>query len=231
MVKKGIGGSDKKPEPPAAAKKGAPAAPAAKGKAEPEQPSSRRAAIKQPVSSGIDKKKGAGRKLTQEEIDKAAAEGRKIVAYSPNEMELFLKGHRTLGEIQGISKEEQYKMAEVGYRLLSEGKLAEGKQVFFGLCALDPFDSYFITCLASAHQQENDAKEAERLYTRALEINPWNVTARTHRGELRALDGRLSDAVDDLTRALQDDPKGNDPAVKRAAVLLRAIQAQLKNVS
>jgi tetratricopeptide (TPR) repeat protein len=189
--------------------------------------SNRRAVIKTPTST-IDRSKGAGRKLTDDEIKKAAAQGKKIVGYSPTELEVFLAGNRTLAEIEGITKDEQYRMAEVGYRFLTEGKLEKGKQVFFGLVALDPYDAYFLTCLASAHQQLKDTREAERLYSRALEINPFQTTARAHRGEIRAMDGRLKEAIDDLTQAIKDDPEGKDPAVKRAAVLLRAIQVQLQ---
>lgn len=189
-------------------------------------PGGRRATIRTDVKP-LDRTKGEGRILTEDEIRKAAAEGRKIVAYSPTELDEFLQGHRTLGELEGISKEEQYRMAEMGYRFLTEGKLAQGRDVFFGLVALDPFDAYFLTCLGSAHQQEKKNEEAERLYTRALEVNPYQTTARTHRGELRAMTGRLQEAIDDLARAVQDDPDGKDPAVKRAAVLLKAIQAKL----
>src|SRR5687768_10105184 len=131
MVKKGLGGdkpTTKKPEP---------AKPAAKPQAKVVEQGSRRAAIRQ-TEVKVDREKGKGRKLSEEEIRKAAAEGKKIVGYSPTEVDAFLRGHKTLGELEGITKQEQYKMAEVGYRLLTEGKLKEGKEVFFGLCALDP---------------------------------------------------------------------------------------------
>jgi Flp pilus assembly protein TadD len=187
-----------------------------------------RRAVVAPKLKFVDVSKGQGRTLSQDEIKKAAARGKKIVGYAPSELQAFLAGNRTLGEIEGISKKEQYKMAEVGYRFLTEGKLPQAKQIFFGLVGLDPFDAYFITALASAHQQSGDAKEAERLYTRALEINPFATTARAHRGELRAMSGRLTEAVDDLARALIDDPSASDPAVKRAAVLLKAIQQKLQ---
>lgn len=199
---------------------------AASGRSSAAAPASRRAAIRSDVKP-IDRSKGEGRKLTEEELRKAAAEGRKIVAYAPVELEEFLRGYRTLGELEGISKAEQYRMAELGYRFLTEGKTAQGRDVFFGLVALDPFDAYFLTCLGSAHQQEKKTEEAERLYTRALEINPYQTTARTHRGELRAMSGRLQEAIEDLTRAVKDDPVGKDPAVKRAAVLLKAIESKL----
>lgn len=190
--------------------------------------SSRRAIAPSVLPKRVDTEKGKPRKLTDAEIKSAAAKGKKIVAYDPDQLYAVMQGHLTLGEVEGISKKEQYRMAEVGYRFLTEGKLQKGKDVFFGLVALDPYDAYFVTCLASAHQQGGDVKEAERLYSRALAINPFQTTARAHRGELYAMSGRLSDAVADLARAMRDDPQGKDPAVRRAAVLLRAIEVQLK---
>lgn len=227
VAKKGL--SDPKPSPAKAGTAKPVAKAATQGPQAREAPGSRRAMVRAPVAapSSKDPNKGLGRKLTPEEIKKAAAEGKKIVAYSPVEIGEWARGNRTLGELQGVSKAEQYQMAEVGYRLLTEGKLKEGKEIFFGLVALDPFDAYFLTCLASAHQQAGDAPMAERLYSRALEINPYNVTARTHRGELFAMSGRLQEAVDELERVLKDDPGGKDAATKRAVVLLRTIQTQL----
>lgn len=188
---------------------------------------SSRRALGTPEAPKRDDKQGLGRQLRPSEIRKAAAEGKRIVAYSPAEVREFLLGNRTLGELQGVSKKEQYEMAELGYVLLTEGKLKEGQEVFHGLVALDPFDAYFFTCLGSACQQLGEVEDAERCYSRALEINPYAVTARAHRGELRGESGRLLEAVDDLERVLRDDPTGREAATQRAAVLLRAIQMQL----
>src|SRR5688500_15694639 len=131
VAKKGLDKGDKnkpgapgakKGEPPGkGGKPGAGAGAGAKGAKVVEQ-GSRRAAIKH-TEVKIDRESGKGRKLTEAEIKKAAAEGKKIVGYSPTEIDAFLRGHKTLGELEGIGKEEQYKMAEIGYRLLSEGKL------------------------------------------------------------------------------------------------------------
>jgi tetratricopeptide (TPR) repeat protein len=209
----------------------APAEPPAPSKPAQQQ---RRPTMPSPVRPGAPakaKSTGAGRVPTADELAKLKEMGQELVAYDRADLEKFLLGSRTLGEIEGISKAEQYKMAEVGYRLLSEGKLKDGRDVFAGLCALDPFDAYFLTCWGSAQQQLGELEEALRLYSRALEINPFSPTARTHRGEIWALQGNLQDAIADLTRVMTDDPEAKDPATKRAAVLLKAIAVQLKSVS
>ncbi len=161
----------------------------------------------------------------------AQAKGLKVAAFRPTDVEAFIAGRMTLGELQGISKAEQYSMADVGYRLLSEGKLDKAVQVFTGLAALDPFDAYFLTALGSAHQQKNLLNEADRFYSRALEINPFSTTARAHRGEVRALLGRPVEAVADLKRAVQEDPAAKDPAVQRARVMLASIMRELETTT
>jgi tetratricopeptide (TPR) repeat protein len=165
---------------------------------------------------------------TPTQLARAQQANAKITRFDPTDVEAFLRGYVTLGELQGISKPEQYEMAKTGWTLLSEGKVDKAIQVFTGLAALDPYDAYFLTALGSAHQQKNLLAEAERFYTRALEINPYSTTARAHRGEVRALLQRPLDAITDLKRAVQEDPDGKDPAVQRARVMLASIAKELE---
>lgn len=148
-------------------------------------------------------------------------------AYNPQRVRAFLKGRITLGDLEGITKQEQYQMAEVGHSYLSSGKLDEAKTVFEGLVALDPFDAYFHTALGSVAQQQGDLEAADKRYTRALEINPYSVTAMAHRGEVRVTQGRLSEGTEDLIRAVQADPQGKDPAAVRAQATLNVLRDQL----
>lgn len=147
--------------------------------------------------------------------------------YPPHLMEAFLQGRITLGDLEGITKQEQYQMAEIGHNYLSQGKLPEAKIVFEGLLALDPFDAYFNMALASISQQENRPEDAEKLYTRALEINPFSPTAHANRGELRVMQGNLQHGVEDLVKALELDPKMKEPATERAKATLMVLREQL----
>ena len=149
-------------------------------------------------------------------------------AYNPDRVRAFLEGRITLGDLEGITKQEQYQMAEVGYSYFSSGKMAEAKTVFDGLLALDPFDAYFHTVLGSIAQRAEDYDEAEARFTRALEINPYSATAMANRGEIRVMQGRLSEGAQDLINAVQADPQGVEPATVRAQATLRSLREQLQ---
>ena len=152
-------------------------------------------------------------------------------AYNPERVRAFLAGRITLGDLEGITKQEQYQMAEIGHSYISSGKLPEAKTVFEGLIALDPFDAYFHTALGSIAQQSNDLEEAEARYTRALEINPYSATAMANRGEIRVQQGRLAEGTEDLIKAVQADPKGTEPATVRAQSTLNVLREQLSEAA
>ena len=142
-------------------------------------------------------------------------------------MRAFLAGRITLGDLEGITKQEQYQMAEVGHSYLASGKLAEAKTVFEGLLALDPFDAYFHLALGSIAQQDGDLAEAEDRYSRALEINPFSASAMANRGEVRVMQGRFTEGAEDLIRAVQADPQGQEPSTVRARATLNVLREQL----
>ncbi|MFO0723790.1 MAG: tetratricopeptide repeat protein [Myxococcota bacterium] len=161
---------------------------------------------------------------TKEYLELAEKDGAKLVAYDPHKLKEFIAGRLTLGELQGISKESQYQMAKVGFDYMREGKLDAAQKIFDGLQALDPFDAYFHTCLGAIAQEQGDGAKADRLYSRALEINPFSPIALAQRGEVRLSAGKLTEAIDDLTKALKEDPEGKEPATRRARVLLTMIR-------
>lgn len=157
------------------------------------------------------------------------AEGQR--AYNPERIRAFMEGRITLGDLEGITKQEQYRMAEIGFSYLASGKLKEAKTVFEGLLALDPFDAYFHTVLGSIAQQTEDLDEAETRYTRALQINPYSATAMANRGEVRITQGRLTEGAEDLIKAIQADPEGSEQATVRAQATLRVLREKLATMS
>lgn len=147
--------------------------------------------------------------------------------YPPEMVQKFLAGQITLGDLEGISKQEQYQIAQLGHGYLTSGKLEKAKVVFEALLALDPFDAYFHMALGSVAQQDEDYREAEKRYSRALEINPFSAPTFANRGEVRIFMGRLSDGVSDLIRAVEEDKQGREPSTVRAQATLAALKDQL----
>ncbi|MEM7049992.1 MAG: tetratricopeptide repeat protein [Acidobacteriota bacterium] len=151
------------------------------------------------------------------------------VGFDPRAGRQFILGQRTLGELEGISKGEQYDIARVGYAHLEDGQLGEAETVFEGLLALDPYDAYFLTALGVIAQRQERLERADRCFSRALEINPFSTTALANRGEVRLKQGRLVEAADDLVRALEEDRQGEQPSTVRARALVATMQSEIRN--
>lgn len=147
--------------------------------------------------------------------------------YPPDRMLAFIEGQITLGELEGITKQEQYKMAERGYDFLEAGKMEEAKTVFEGLLALDPYDAYFHLVRGSIRQREGELDAAEEAYSRSIDVNAFNASAFANRGEVRVLQGQLVEGAEDLLKALELDPDGSHPATQRARATLNALQEKL----
>jgi len=150
------------------------------------------------------------------------------VAWDPRRIRQFLTGVITLGELEGISKQEQYEMAKAGHRHFKQGKLDSARKIFEGLVALDPRDAYFHMTLGAIAQRDNHLAEAEKCYTRALEINPYSAHALANRGEVRMLTGHMADGTKDLLRALEEDPGCKEEATKRARATINMVITQLQ---
>ncbi|MBK8010865.1 MAG: hypothetical protein IPK13_05915 [Deltaproteobacteria bacterium] len=144
--------------------------------------------------------------------------------YSREDLIRFVSGQITLGDLQGITKDEQYQMAEIGYNCLRLARYDDARTVFEGLMALDPFDAYFQTALGTIAHQTGDFALADTRYSRALEINPYSGTARASRGELRFIRGDAVSALADLMRSVEDDVEGKEPATLRARAIVESLK-------
>lgn len=167
-----------------------------------------------------------------QKIEKSAKDlGLALVYWEPERLARFAAGNLTIAALENISKEKLYGMADVGYRLLAQGKLEDAKKIFSGLAVMDPYDSYFQIVLGSIFQRSNDLARAEQHYTRALEIDVSLITAYANRGETRVGLGKMKEAIEDFSKAIVLDPESADPAAMRARVMLVAISNQIQLLS
>jgi tetratricopeptide (TPR) repeat protein len=162
---------------------------------------------------------------SEEELEAAAASGQ--VRYDPKRVEAFVAGYITLGDLEGITKPEQYEMAQVGHAHLVAGRLDKAETIFSGLMALDPFDPYFHLVLGSIAQQHGKLEDAEACYTRALKYNPFSASTLANRGEVRVQCGKLESGAEDLIKAVELDPGGKEQATLRARATLLVLKEQL----
>ncbi len=160
----------------------------------------------------------------------AEAPEKQKVPWDPKKLHQFMMGLITLGELEGISKDEQYEMAKAGHGYFQQAKLEDAKKVFTGLSALDPKDAYFHMMLGAIAQRAGEMERAEGAYNRALELNPFSAPALANRGEIRLLAGNLIEGAQDLLAAIKEDPHLEFEATRRAQATVRVVQQQLSEL-
>jgi len=181
-----------------------------------------------------EKKAPRGEMMTFEQVMEEVEDGAEIELPSREEPELedtfteenivkFLAGEITFAELQGMTMEEAYNLAEVGFKLFQESKYHDAKTVFEGLVISNPYDAYFHTMLGACYHELDMTDEALAQYAAAIEIDDTALHAYVNRAEILALRGEVKEALDDLEKAVALDPDGKDPAAERARTLAAAI--------
>lgn len=142
----------------------------------------------------------------------------------PQLAEMLIYGEITLAEFLGLSRQQLYSIAEVGYQMMTSGKLEQAKQIYKGLVEADPYDSVFHCHLAAAYHKSGELDNAASEYSKALDFNFGNIDALSGRGEIYFNQGKLTEAVSDLKSAVDLDPEGKFPSSVRARAVLLAIK-------
>jgi tetratricopeptide (TPR) repeat protein len=138
--------------------------------------------------------------------------------------EKLVTGQMTIAEAVGISRKELYTIARRGYQLLNSGKLEEARQIYAGLVAADPYDSVFHCHLGAVLWRMGEVEKAFEEYEASIRLNIANVDALSARGELYLLRGEVKKGIEDLRKALENDPKGTHPSSLRARALLLSLR-------
>jgi tetratricopeptide (TPR) repeat protein len=147
--------------------------------------------------------------------------------FSPDRVEAFIMGEATLGQLYGITIEEAYSVAELGYTLFEQGRVKEAQTVFQGLIISNPYDGYFHSVLGSIYQKQGLTDGAIEEYSISIGLDPANVEAYVNRGELLMSKGNFEQAAGDFKKAIEMDPDGSNPSVNRARALASVTAAAL----
>jgi Flp pilus assembly protein TadD len=150
-----------------------------------------------------------------------------LETFSPDRVEKFVMGELTLGQLYGITIEEAYSIAELGYTFMEQGRLGEAQTVFQGLVISNPYDAYFHTVLGSIYQRQENIDGALEEYSIAIGLDPANMEAYVNRGELLIRKGNFEMAASDFKNAIQLDPDGQSPSANRARALASVTAAAL----
>lgn len=138
--------------------------------------------------------------------------------------EKLVTGQITISEAVGLNRKQLYAIARRGYQLMNSGKLEEARQIYAGLVAADPFDSVFHCHLGAIHWRMGNVEEAFEEYDASIRYNIANVDALAGRGELYLLKGEVKKGIEDLRKALENDPNAFRPATVRARALLVSLR-------
>lgn len=138
--------------------------------------------------------------------------------------EKLVSGQITISEAVGLNRKQLYAIARRGYQLMNSGKLEEARQIYAGLVAADPFDSVFHCHLGAIHWRLGEMEKALEEYDASLRYNIANVDALAGRGELYLLKGEVKKGIEDLRKALENDPNAFRPATVRARALLVSLR-------
>jgi len=151
-----------------------------------------------------------------------------LETFSPDRVEKFIMGELTLGQLYGITIEEAYSMAEIGYTMMEQGRLKDAQVIFQGLVVSNPYDGYFHAVLGTIYQKVGMIDGAIEEYSLALGLDPSNVEAYANRGELLIQKGNFLQAAEDFKKAIDLDPDGENPVANRARALAAIVTAALK---
>jgi tetratricopeptide (TPR) repeat protein len=142
----------------------------------------------------------------------------------------FILGEITWGQLQGLTMDEAYAYAELGYTQFEQGRYNEAQAIFEGLVISNPYDAYFHCMLGAIYARKDMQEEAAEEYTIAIELDPENVAAYVNRAEILLQHGEFEIAMEDLKNAIKLDPKGEDPSGIRARALAAATAAVIEEI-
>jgi tetratricopeptide (TPR) repeat protein len=179
-------------------------------------------------------------KLTAEDVIQAVERGELKIEYvdPPNPLEnfteenfkKFLFGKITWAQLEGMTMEQAYAIAEFGYTMYQQGRYKQSRTIFEGLVIGNPYDPYFHAMLGAVYTKLDMHEEAAQEFSIAIELDPEDINSFVNRGELLLQHGEFEYAMEDLKVAIDLDPDGTNPASLRARALAAATAAAIKEL-
>ncbi|MEL6184274.1 MAG: tetratricopeptide repeat protein [Myxococcota bacterium] len=178
--------------------------------------------------------------MTAEDVVKAVEKGEIEVEYvdPPNPVDnfteenfkKFLFGKITWAQLEGMTMEQAYAIAEFGYTMYGQGRYKDARTLFEGLVIGNPYDPYFHAMLGAIYTKLDLHEEAAQEFSIAIELDPEDINSYVNRGELLLQHGEFEYAMEDLKAAIDLDPEGKNPASLRARALAAATAAAIKEL-
>ncbi|MBK8014539.1 MAG: tetratricopeptide repeat protein [Deltaproteobacteria bacterium] len=178
--------------------------------------------------------------MTAEDVLKAVERGELEIEYvdPPNPLDnfteenfkKFLTGKITWAQLEGMTMEQAYAIAEFGYTMYQQGRYKDARTLFEGLVIGNPYDPYFHAMLGAIYTKMDLHEEAAQEFSIAIDLDPEDINSYVNRGELLLQHGEFEYAMEDLKAAIDLDPEGKNPASLRARALAAATAAAIKEL-
>lgn len=211
--------------------------PTAKELLETKRPDELTAEEKQIVLDAIQKESES---VTADEILRAVEKGDIQLEYiepqnplqnwTPENFKKFLFGQITWAQLEGMTMEQAYALAEFAYTMYQQGRYKDARTMFEGLVIGNPYDPYFHAMLGAVYTKLDMQEEAAQEFSIAIELDPEDINSYVNRGELLLQHGEFEYAMEDLKAAIDLDPSGKNPASIRARALAAATASVIKEM-
>jgi tetratricopeptide (TPR) repeat protein len=146
-----------------------------------------------------------------------------IIESPEQAVQKWLRGEISARELFALNEETIQALADHGYMLYENGKYRKAGVVFEALSAFDNTNANYNRILGSIYQLQNHWDAAYYRYTLAIKSAPNDIPTLVNRGEVLLKLGRNKEAIEDLKNAILLDRTNNDPAARRARVLLSSL--------
>ncbi len=147
---------------------------------------------------------------------------------SLEDFQKFVSGEITLAQLEGVTPQQAYAIASLGYEQFQQGKFETACALYEGLVALNPNDPYFHRVLGAIYMQMGRDEEALNEIQESLKKEPEELFSLVARAELFLKIGRFEQALNDLKQVMKLDPKAEDVNTKRAKGLARAASEMMQ---
>ncbi|MBI2378523.1 MAG: tetratricopeptide repeat protein [Deltaproteobacteria bacterium] len=178
--------------------------------------------------------------MTADDVIKAVERGEIEIEYvdppnpidnfTPENFKKFLFGKITWAQLEGMTMEQAYAIAEFGYTMYQQGRYKDARTLFEGLVIGNPYDPYFHSMLGAIYTKLDMHEEAAQEFSIAIELDPEDINSYVNRGELLLQHGEFEYAMEDLKAAIDLDPDGKNPATLRARALAAATAAVINDL-
>lgn len=146
---------------------------------------------------------------------------------SNERVSLFLNGELNWAQLVGISADEAYAMAEIGFNLLTQGRLEDAEKIFLGLVAMNPDDGYFHCVLGSIFARQGRLGEAKKELETCERLGYADSQVFVNRAEIAIKQGLLYEALADLERVSESEPE-DSPSRMRVQVMLQTVTGAIQ---